>query len=195
MWIIGITGSTGTGKSTITKQLRIAFRVPVWDADQVVRELYQKNATVIRNVERVFPSVINKMGCVDHSLLRQVAFSEPNALTQLEEIIYPHLRQEVKKFISQQDKAKQVLCVLDIPLLFEKGWDIFCCKTIVIWCDKNVQKGRLLKRGLKDFQIENILRNQLSIEEKMKLADYSLSSNLSKYYMFQHLQNIIQDLC
>jgi dephospho-CoA kinase len=194
MQVIGITGSAGTGKSTISRQLRLALKVPVWDADQTVRELYQKNSIVIKSIKQVFPSVVKK-GLIDLSLLRKNSFSRPDTLETLEKIIYPHLRQDVQEFISQQYKEKRAICVLDIPLLFEKGWNVFCCKTIVLWCDKNVQKERLRKRGLKDFQIENILKNQLSMEEKIKLADYSISSNSSKYHMFQQLRSIIQGLC
>ncbi len=194
MKIIGITGSAGAGKSTVTQQLRTAFRIPVWDADQAVRELYLRNAMIIKQIEHLFPSVIKK-GHVNRSLLRQIAFSEPDTLIALEEIIHPHLRKEIQYFISRQYKARQTLCVLDIPLLFEKGWDIFCCKTIVLWCDKNIQIGRLRKRGLTDFQVETILKNQLPAQEKIKWADYCLSSNLSKNDMFQQLQNIIQNLC
>lgn len=189
MYVLGLTGSIATGKSTVSKQLRLSFRIPVWDADQETRKLYQ-NKAVQNMVAAIFPGAL-KGGKFNFQQLRLIAFDNPENLTKLETILYPLLEKELQKFIVSQARFRQPLCVLDVPLLFEVGWDRFCQGTLSILCDERLQMQRLGRRGLREEQIQSILEKHLSIQEKAARADYLLMNNLSKSHLFLEVKKLV----
>lgn len=189
MQIIGLTGSIASGKSTAVNYLKNVLMIPVFDADEEVRKLYQYDETVKDAIYELCPDAI-KSGEISLVVLKEVAFDQPELLKKLEALIHPLLKERLDEFLDEQDE----LCVLDIPLLFETGWNLFCSQIITLTCDEDLQIERLKKRGLTDQQIENILSRQMPMEEKANRSDYTLSSNESEEEMLKELQKIIEEL-
>jgi len=189
MQIIGLTGSIASGKSTAANYLKNILMIPVFDADEEVRKLYQFDETVKDAIYELCPDSI-KSGEISLVVLKETAFDHPELLKKLEALIHPLLKERLDEFLDEQDE----LCVLDIPLLFETGWNLFCSQIITLVCDEDLQIERLKKRGLTDQQIENILSRQMPMEEKANRSDYVLYSNESEEEMLKELQKIIEEM-
>ena len=119
MKIIGLTGGIGMGKSTAAAAFRRA-RIPVFDADAAVHRLQAHGGRAVHAIEAAFPGT-TAQGAVDRAALRRAVLGNPEALTRLEAILHPMVRQEERAFVARARRAGSRAVVLDIPLLFETG--------------------------------------------------------------------------
>ena len=119
MKVLGLTGSVGMGKSTAARMLR-RLGVPVHDADAAVHDLMNKRGAAVAEVEAAFPGVVRD-GAVDRKALGGKVFNDPAALRRLEAILHPMVRAETDAWLARQQRRREPLVVLDVPLLFEGG--------------------------------------------------------------------------
>src|SRR5512145_197062 len=119
MFILGLTGSVGMGKST-TARLFAEEEVPVHDADAVVHRLYEGEA--VPAIEAAFPGT-TAGGKVDRDELSAHVLRNSAALARLEAIVHPLVREAERDFLAQAQARGAAIAVLDIPLLFETGAD------------------------------------------------------------------------
>jgi len=160
----------------------------------VVRDLWQFDAPLIARIAQEFPTVINN-GAIDRAKLRALAFTSPEILRHLEDLIYPQTKESCHQFIVQMRRLKLPLCILNVPLLFEVGWDQFCHDTIVVSAPAFLQRQRILSKPDMTIQkMNHVLSCQISDHEKQKYADYIVFSGLSKGYTFKQLNQIIRDI-
>ena len=117
MFILGLTGSIGMGKSTTANFFREAG-VPVHDSDAVVHRLYEGEA--VAPVEAAFPGVAVD-GKIDRAKLSEKLVGNPDAIRKLEAIVHPLVRAVSERFLDEQKARGARAVVLDIPLLFETG--------------------------------------------------------------------------
>jgi dephospho-CoA kinase len=102
MQVIGLTGSAGTGKSTIADMIR-AREIPCWDADAAVHQLMNESEELIHDIATLFPEVYQQ-GVIQRPLLRALVFTQSPLLQKLEDLIYPRVYPLARDFIvSQQD--------------------------------------------------------------------------------------------
>ncbi len=194
MIVLGLTGSMATGKSTVAKLCQNLWHIPLWDADFEVRMLLERPA-IQSHIEKVFPHVVIN-NTVSRPLLRQYVFENPHELSVLESILYPHLLFRVKKYIQYHHRLASPIILLDIPLLFEKGWEGLCDYVMVATCKMPLQKHRILQRsGMTKIQMNQILNQQYPQSLKKKWADFEIKTDLSKRYTLQQLQNILRQIC
>ena len=171
-YILGLTGSIGSGKSTTAKMFAEAG-VPVWDADAVVHDLYTQDAALITEIGVLAPgSVVN--GAVDRQKLKEMIKADPGLLKKLEAVVHPRVQKHREAFLAEQNGP---LIVLDIPLLFEVGADAICDGVLVVTTSPEEQRRRVLERGsMTPETLEIILSKQLPLEEKAKRADFVIES-------------------
>lgn len=193
---IGITGSIGMGKSTITKQL-LKLGFPVFDADKAVHHLYSENGDAVEPIRSVFPSAI-----VDNTVSRpdlmKIIMSDPNALQQVEKIVHPLVIAQRRSFYDKAIARKSLFVIYDIPLLYEK-FDQYKDEVdyvIVVSCDEHTQRNRVMNRpGMTMEKFQNILSRQVSDEYKRSHADYVIYTNYAGYSEGRHqLAHVIQDI-
>src|SRR5476651_434921 len=142
MFILGLTGSIGMGKSTTAKMFA-AEGVPVQDADAVVHQLYEGEAKAA--IEAAFPGTTSG-GKVDRAKLSRV-LSDPAALKKLESIVHPLVAQARDKFLAEAKRNGAKVVVLDIPLLFETGGDVRCDAVVVVSAPCDTQRARAFERA------------------------------------------------
>jgi len=166
---LGLTGSIATGKST-TLRAFADLGVPVFSSDDAVHELYAGAATA--PVERAFPGVVRD-GVIDRAELSRQLLARPGGLRELEAIVHPLVRGKLAAFLDSARESGAKLAVVDIPLLFETGFDYGLDRIAVTWCDPAIQRERALKRpGMTVEKLEAILARQMPQAEKKKRADY-----------------------
>lgn len=169
MWRIGLTGSIATGKSTVLGAFA-DLGVPVFSADQAVAELYERDA--VAPVEALFPGVTTE-GRIDRALLSQRLVADPSAYERLEAVVHPLVRARIARFLDEAEAAGHALAVVEVPLLFESGYDYGFDAIGVTWVDAAIQRQRALARpGMTVEKLDTILARQLPQAEKKARATY-----------------------
>ena len=173
MIVLGLTGSIGMGKST-TAALLAEAGIPVHSADDTVHRLYAGKAAL--EVEALFPGTVQD-GIVDRVALAARVLGNPAALTRLEALVHPLVREEEEAFLATARHDGVPLVVLDIPLLFETGGKARVDRILVVSAPAAVQRQRVLARpGMTAEKFEAILARQVPDSEKRARADYVLET-------------------
>jgi dephospho-CoA kinase len=172
MFVIGLTGSIAMGKTT-TARLFAEEGVPVHDADAAVHALYAGEAAAL--IEAAFPGT-TRGGTVDRPALGQRVLGDQPALQRLESIVHPLVRQAEQKFLDAAAAKGAAVAVLDIPLLFETGGESRVDATVVVSAPAEMQRARVLERGLSLERLEAVLARQMPDAEKRRRADFVVDS-------------------
>lgn len=168
-FILGLTGSIGMGKST-TAAMFADEGVPVWDADAAVHRLYAPGGAGAAAIAGLFPDALAADGSVDRARLRAILRADPLALDRVNERVHPLVAQDRAGFLAANAGTRIV--VLDVPLLYETGLDAACDAVAVVTAPAEVQRARLLARGLTDADLALILSRQMPDAEKVARADH-----------------------
>lgn len=173
MWVLGLTGSIGMGKSATAGIFR-AMGVPVHDADATVHDLYAKEA--VAPVEAAFPGVVQD-GVVNRPALSQCVFGDAAAMKRLEAIVHPLVRAREEMFLAKARAAGARLVVLDIPLLMETGSAGRVDAVAVVSAPEAVQKARVLARpGMSEERFALILAKQVPDADKRRRAHFLIDT-------------------
>jgi dephospho-CoA kinase len=174
MFVIGLTGSIGMGKST-TARVFAEAGVPVHDADATVHRLYDGEAAPA--IEAAFPGTTSG-GKVDRVKLAARVLDDKAALRQLESIVHPLVREAETRFLAEAERNGAPVVVLDIPLLFETGGQERVDAVVTVSAPAELQRARLLERaGMTQEKLEALIANQLPDAEKRRRADFILDSS------------------
>jgi dephospho-CoA kinase len=174
MFILGLTGSLGMGKST-TARFFAEEGVPVHDADAVVHRLYKGEAATA--IEAAFPGT-TAGGKVDRTRLAARVLGDGAALARLEAIVHPLVQDAERRLIAEARTRGEKVAVLDIPLLFESGADRRVDAVVVVSAPPEVQRARVLGRsGMTVEKLEAILARQMPDAEKRARADFVVDTS------------------
>ena len=194
---VGLTGGIASGKSTVTRMLRSLGAV-VLDADQAAREVVEPKQPAWRRIRSVFgPEFFHADGQLDRKKLGGLVFADATARRQLDEIIHP----EVFAFLERQVEelaaaAQHRLVCLDIPLLFETGYNSQVDVTVVVFVDGQTQLRRLMDRdNLSEQEAQERIAAQMPLSEKARLADYVIDNNETLEATQQQVTILWQRLC
>jgi dephospho-CoA kinase len=174
MFILGLTGSLGMGKST-TARFFAEAGVPVHDADAVVQKLYEGEA--VAAIEAAFPGT-TAGGKVDRNKLAARVLGDAAALKRLEAIVHPLVQQAEQRLLAEARARGERIAVLDIPLLFETGGDGRVDAVVVVSAPPEVQRTRVLERpGMTIEKLDAILAKQMPDAEKRARADFVVDTS------------------
>jgi dephospho-CoA kinase len=196
MKIIGITGSIGMGKSTVSGLLRF-LGVPVFDSDACVRGALESLAK--NDILRAFPSVAaypsSGSAKIDRQALGRLVFDDDRARQSLEAILHPIVWSEQDKFIKHTQRAKHDIVGLDIPLLFETGRHNICNKTICVTAPFFIQRCRVLKRnGMTEDKFQKIVNAQYPDSHKRIMSDFVVQTGLGRDFTLQQIKKILRHM-
>lgn len=169
MFILGLTGSIGMGKSAAAARFR-ANDVPVFDADRAVHDLYAAEA--VAPIEKEFPGTTAD-GRVDREKLSKALLAAPEKFALLESIVHPLVRALEADFLEAAAANAERLVVMEIPLLFETGFDKLVDAVVVVSAPPDIQAERVLARpGMTPQKLEQLIARQVPDEEKRRRADF-----------------------
>ncbi len=143
MKIIGLTGPSGTGKSSVARAA-LALGFFVIDCDKVAAEVRSLKTTA-RAVQRVFPRAI-KNGKIDKAALAMAAFETKESTEKLNALMLPIIIKEMDKRILAAEKEGFKYCLLDAPTLYESGADKRCSAVLAVLAREEIRKARIAKR-------------------------------------------------
>ena len=195
MITIGLTGSFGTGKSTVARMFA-GYGAVVIDADAIVHEELKTNGKACAQVANVFgKGVVSGQG-IDRRRLADIVFRDPKKLKQLTSIVHPIVLKEVQARIRKLKKESKVrMVVVDAPLLIEAGWHSWLDYLIVVKASLDLQIRRLsAQRKITKAEILRRLKSQLPIRQKINMADIVIDNrkNLKETQKQTHM--IVQRL-
>jgi len=174
MFVLGLTGSIGMGKSTTAAMFR-AEGIEVHDSDAVVHALYTGGAAAV--IEAAFPGTVRD-GVVDRGLLGAKVLDDPAALARLEAIVHPLVAESRAAFLTEAAKKGEQIVVLDIPLLFETGLDRDVDAVVLVSAPETVQRERVSRRpGMTPEHLAVILERQMKDAEKRARAHFIIDTS------------------
>lgn len=191
MIVLGLTGSIGTGKTTTAAMFRDRG-VPVYDADAAVHDLYTKEA--VQPVAARFPEALAD-GVIDRKILSSLLAQSPARFAELEAIIHPLVRARETAFLDAERRNGSPLVLLDIPLLYETGGEARIDKVVVVTCDAEIQRQRVLARpGMTEEKFQLILSRQMPDAEKRKRADFLIDTGKGLEAARKQVEEVIRTI-
>jgi dephospho-CoA kinase len=196
MRVLCLTGSIGMGKSTAANTFR-RLRVPVFDADAAVHRLQGPGGRAVAPIAAAFPDAVRdappRGPRVDREALRRAVLGDDAALTRLERIVHPLVRDAERRFLAAARRRAEPLVVLDIPLLFETRGDRRCDAVLVVTAPAAVQRLRVLRRpGMTEARFRAILARQVPDSEKRRRADHVVRTGLSRFHAQRAIRAIVR---
>jgi dephospho-CoA kinase len=170
---IGITGSIGSGKSTVTK-LFATLGIPVYDADSRAKTLMVSSPTLISNIQHLFGAeAYLSDGSLNRTFIAQEAFHNKQLLTQLNALVHPAVFDDFDQWCAQQSPATYV--IKEAALMFESDSYKQLDEVIVVTAPETLRIQRTIARdGLTAEAVIARMKNQLSEDEKRKRAQYEI---------------------
>ena len=193
--IIGITGSIGSGKTTVAKLFGRHWYNRI-DADEIGHEIIKKNSVAYERIINEFgDEVLDKNRNIDRKKLGDVVFNDNKKLKKLNSITHPIIIQNIKNQIKKikQKCGSKTKIIIDAPLLLETKTKNLADKIIVVNCDKKNILRRLSKKYSKG-KIERILNQQMPLDEKLRYADFVIDNNKNLEYLEKQVNNIIKTI-
>lgn len=178
MLTIGLTGGIGSGKSEVARLFN-QLGVPVIDADIIAHELVQPGTETLAEIIALFgKAILTTDGSLDRARLAEIVFNNPGRKQQLESIIHPRVREQIRAFKEKHQDKPYVLVV--IPLLLESGQRDLVDRILIVNAKESVRIERVQARdGRSEEQIRAIMRNQANDAQRQASADDSLENSAS----------------
>ena len=188
---IGITGSIGMGKSTVSSIFR-NNNIKVWDADFEVHNLYKNGKDGYNSIISIYPELKDKVE-INRKKVSNLLREKKIDLKLIEEIIHPLLIKSREEFIKKNKKDK--LLIFDIPLLYETKAYIWLDYVINVFCSKKSQIERLKQRENFDIKkINYLISKQISVNQKNKKADYVINTDQDLKQVERQVINFIKTM-
>lgn len=181
-FILGLTGSIATGKSTVSEYFS-SLSYPVVDADVASREVVQPRQPGLQGIIDNFGAdYVTTAGNLNRKKLGQLIFNDKEARLQLNDILHGHIREWILAEIKKLEQEGHELIILDVPLLYEASNYVSECDAVmVVYVSTEIQLDRLMARdNLTEEEARKRTASQLSIEEKAKKADILIDNAGSK---------------
>ena len=190
MFLLGLTGSIGMGKSE-TARIFKRLGVPVYDADAAVHALYAKGGAAVPLIEAAFPGCVTG-GAVDRVRLSQMVVNNVAAMQRLEEIVHPLVNIIEKDFLKRQFVRGAPVVVLDIPLLYETGREASVDAVAVVSAPSDIQRVRVAARpGMTPEKLAAVLTRQMPDVEKRARADFIIETGQGIDYATEQVRHVL----
>ncbi|MBL1056716.1 dephospho-CoA kinase [Ligilactobacillus agilis] len=187
-YILGLTGGIASGKSTVSAYLAQNGALII-DADLIARQVVAKRSSGLKQIVAKFGGeILTASGELDRKKLGKLVFSNKELLKALTDITGPLIRAEILREIEAAKKAQVKLVVLDIPLLFETGYQTLCDKVMVVTIPSKLQLERVMKRdNLSAAEARKRIANQLPASKRNELADVLIDNSKSVAETYQQV--------
>ena len=189
--VIGLTGQTGAGKSTVSKVfVQNGFRLI--DADAISRHVVARGSHCLADLQECFTdAILTPDGELDRKVMASIAFSDHRKLEMLNTIMYPYIVGEILRMIHRFSQQNHTLILLDAPTLFESRADDFCDLIISVVAKPELRMQRIMERDhISEKAAQQRMEMQLTEEFFRLHSDTVLENNSS----FSELWDAAQEL-
>ena len=168
--MVGLTGNFGSGKSTVAGLFK-KWGARVLDADRLAHEVFRKGNPIHRKIVSLFPGVKESF---NRAKVGQIVFRDPARRQALESLVHPYVFERIQKELKQMRGG---VTVVEVPLLFETGFDKHCDATVVVRTPREKVIRRLVTRGFRKAEAKRRWRAQMPLREQAKRADYLIDNS------------------
>jgi len=178
MWILGVTGNIGSGKSTVCSYFE-KLGIPVLHADDIAKEVSVKDEDVRRQIVALIGAdAFDKDGNLNRAFIAEKIFSNSALRKQYEKILHPKVQDEIEKRISELSNQQSPFVVVEAALLYEAGWNRSCDAVLVVDADEEIAVKRVCSRDRANPEdVRSRLRAQWKSSSKISRADYVIRNN------------------
>lgn len=179
MKIIGITGGIGAGKSAVLDYLKERYGAYIIQADQVGHMLMEPEGDCFLPVlELLGKEILDAQGKIDRQKAAALVFPDPQLLAQLNGIIHPAVKQEIRRQIAAQEQEGQSIFVVEAALLIEDHYEEICEELWYIYAEEAVRRRRLRnQRGYSEEKITDIFQSQQTEDVFRRECSYIVENN------------------
>jgi len=174
----GLSGGIASGKTTVA-QLFGELGAELIDADAIARDVVEPGCVGLERIAACFgQEMLTAQGRLDRVRLGAIVFSDPARMQQLNELLHPLIADELR---TRRECLRRSgfggVVIVDVPLLFECRWQALFDRTIVVYCDPEMQRLRLMRRsGLTRAQADARIAAQMPLQEKKAAADFVIDN-------------------
>jgi dephospho-CoA kinase len=192
---IGLTGGIGSGKSTVLTMLK-EKGFSIIDADIIAREVLEIYPEILKKVRIYFgDTFFDENGKFKRKEFGNFIFSKDEKKKDYENIIMPFIKDEIFNRITELEKEKKEVCILDAPTLIENGMQVNMDINILVWVDLKTQIQRVKRRdNLSEEQVINRINSQMSLVDKKKFVDYIIDNSRTIERTKEDLNKILQQI-
>lgn len=193
-YILGLTGGIATGKSTVSRYFSDKGYAVV-DADVVARRVVEPGTEGLANIVAHFGTeIIQKDGTLNREKLGVMIFSDAEKRETLNNLLSAQIRRTIMADTATLVNANQPLIVLDIPLLYEAGYETHCDAVMVVYTTEAVQLERLMARNnLTEEEALNRIASQEPIETKKDRADIVIDNNGPLNHTYEQVETWLKN--
>lgn len=173
MIVLGLTGGIACGKSTVSSHLR-ELGAPIVDADAIAIALAEKGQPVYNAfLEHFGPEIaLGPDGSLNRAAIGEMVFQNKMERRWMDSVTHPLIRGRMENCLEELAKQGAGIAVIDVPLLFEAGWEDLCGIVWVVSVSPRVQLERLMKRnGFSERLAQDRINSQMALAEKIRRAD------------------------
>ena len=195
MVIIGLTGSIGTGKSTVAGFFK-EFGAHLIDWDILAREVVRPHLSAWQGIVDFFgKEVLNDDLTLNRQKLAAMVFGDQEKVKKLNQIVHPEIYKEDERLTKEIGELDpDAIVVKDIPLLTKEARGSLFDKIVTVAAREEVQLERLKKRGMEIEDAKNRIKSQLPLEEKIKFSDFVIDNNGSMEETREQVEKLISVL-
>lgn len=177
MKVIGITGSSGSGKSTVCDILKREYNVKIIDADKIAKQLSKKGTGYLNDIVKEFgENILDEKGELDRKKLANIIYRDSEKRNKLNNCTFKYIKNEIEREIKEENGASTI--VIDAPLLFECKLENMCESVIGVISNKNMQITRIMSRdGINCIEAEKRLDSQQTNEFYIEKCDEIIENN------------------
>jgi dephospho-CoA kinase len=192
--VLGLTGGIGSGKSTALAYLHELGAATI-SSDDIVHELYSSADVVDRIREHFGDAVVDGAGGISRPALAGIVFSDQTELRWLEDLLHPFVREAVSGWVEAQRKARPrpALIVVEVPLLFETGFDQRFDYVMLITAPDDVRRKRLTAK-LTDSEFRRRRAQQMPEEDKIARSDFVFDNTGSRKALREFLGQTVASI-
>lgn len=178
--LLGLTGGIATGKSTIAQFFKDAG-IPIIDTDQLAKQALQPGEAPYDALVAEFgDDYVNVDGTINRKKLAQTLFTDKDAQSKINAIVHPYVLTRTRSLIRQYQEANEPIIVVDVPLLFESGFDKEMDQTLVVYTTKAIQLARLTTRdAIDEAYAKKKIAAQWPLTKKKTLATHTINNSKS----------------
>ena len=193
MKVIGITGNSGAGKTTVCEIMKNSYEVNIIDADKVAKSLSKKGTAYLKAIENTFGTeIIKEDGNLNRNLLAKKIYENHEDRNKLNNLTFIYVVDEIKNILKQNEGK---INIVDAPLLFEAGLEKICDKVITVVATQELKIKRICERDGLDIEVaKSRLKIQNDEELYIDKSDFVIRNNGSREDLENQIKNIMNEI-
>lgn len=195
MTVIGLTGQSGSGKTTVSDIFR-SNGYEVINADKVARQVMEKGEKCLAETAEVFgENILDADGSLNRKALAEIVFSDRGKLDRLNAITYPHINKRIEDMLDTYKKSGADKVLLDAPTLFEAGEQGLCTAIVSVVADENIRLERIISRDhiSRDAALKRF-KSQHTTEFFIQNSHYIIENNGSASELTERTKEVIEKI-